>query len=105
MRIVLKEHTRLLCQCGCGVLRTADETLDLAKLTEREREVLLALGTGSPNRLVARRLGIAERTVKGHVASLVSKLGLVSRVEVVAVAILHHQRICTEDPAPLPKVP
>ncbi|RDG34509.1 helix-turn-helix domain-containing protein [Streptomyces corynorhini] len=94
MRVAEKDPARLLCQCGCGVLQSADESPDLESLTDREREVLLALGTGGTNRLVARRLGIAERTVKGHVASLVSKLGLVSRLEVVAVAILHHRRIC-----------
>lgn len=55
--------------------------LELDRLTERESEVLMALGDGETNRVLARRLGIAERTVKAHLTSVVRKLGLKSRLE------------------------
>jgi len=52
-------------------------------LTPREMEVLAAIGNGSSNKAVARRLGISEHTVKFHVESLFRKLGAASRAEAV----------------------
>ena len=52
-------------------------------LTPREVEVLAAIGGGSSNKAVARRLGISEHTVKFHVESLFRKLGAASRAEAV----------------------
>ena len=43
------------------------------------REVLLLLGAGLPNPLLARHLGIAERTVKAHVARIVETLVAVAQ--------------------------
>lgn len=53
----------------------------LTELTERELEVLKAVGAGWTNQQAASRLGIAETTVKTHVSRIFSKLGLVSRVQ------------------------
>ncbi|MFI7198097.1 helix-turn-helix transcriptional regulator [Streptomyces massasporeus] len=53
----------------------------LARLTDREREVLRHLAKGESNRILARQLGIAERTVRAHITSIVRKLGLGSRFE------------------------
>ncbi|EME99556.1 helix-turn-helix domain-containing protein [Streptomyces mobaraensis] len=61
---------------GTGVPRSA-----LRTLTPREREVLSVLPSGEGNVAIARRLGIAERTVKAHLTSITRKLGLRSRVE------------------------
>lgn len=52
-------------------------------LTPREAEVLAAIGDGSSNKAVARRLGISEHTVKFHVELLFRKLGAASRAEAV----------------------
>jgi DNA-binding CsgD family transcriptional regulator len=52
-------------------------------LTPREVEVLAAIGNGSSNKAVARRLGISQHTVKFHVESLFRKLGAASRAEAV----------------------
>ncbi len=55
-------------------------------LTPREREVLEALARGARNGEIARTLGISERTVKAHLASIYQKLGVASRAAAVAAA-------------------
>ena len=45
-------------------------------LTSREREIVLALAEGLSNRKVGRRLNISEGTVKVHLHSIYSKLGV-----------------------------
>jgi DNA-binding NarL/FixJ family response regulator len=50
-------------------------------LTGREREVLLLVGEGLPNKLIARRLGISERTVKAHLTSVFQQLGVTDRTQ------------------------
>jgi two-component system, NarL family, response regulator YdfI len=56
-------------------------------LSEREHEVLVMLADGAPNKAIASRLEITERTVKAHVTSIFNKLGVNSRAEAVAVAL------------------
>ncbi|MBQ9605711.1 MAG: response regulator transcription factor [Lachnospiraceae bacterium] len=51
------------------------------ELTERETEVLRELVDGSSNREIAERLGLGERTVKMHIASMLQKTGFRSRLE------------------------
>ncbi len=53
-------------------------------LTERETSVLRMLADGHSNRRIGERLGIAENTVKAHVASVFAKLGASTRAEAVA---------------------
>jgi DNA-binding NarL/FixJ family response regulator len=50
-------------------------------LSEREAEVLRLLAHGSANKQIARDLGIAEKTVKTHVSSILGKLGVQSRTQ------------------------
>ncbi|MFE6198078.1 response regulator transcription factor [Streptomyces sp. NPDC057838] len=68
----------------------------LARLTGREREVLRHLAKGESNRVLARRLGIAERTVRAHVTSIVRKLELGSRFEAGLVAFHHYEALAEE---------
>lgn len=56
-------------------------------LSGREREVLTLAAAGRSNKQIARALGITERTVKFHMASVFGKLGTDNRAEAVAVAI------------------
>ncbi|MCQ0022459.1 helix-turn-helix transcriptional regulator [Streptomyces somaliensis DSM 40738] len=67
-------------------------------LTEREREVLLLLGTGLGNRRLASELGIAERTVKAHITRIAEKLGQETRLQVSVLSALSHGGLCA-DPA------
>jgi FixJ family two-component response regulator len=53
----------------------------LATLTPREREVLLHVVSGKPNKQIAGDLGIHERTVKLHRTGITSKLGVHSVAE------------------------
>jgi DNA-binding NarL/FixJ family response regulator len=57
-----------------------------AELTPREREVLHLVAVGLPNKLIARRLGVSEHTVKFHVGAILAKLGAASRTEAVHLA-------------------
>ena len=50
-------------------------------MTEREREVLVLVGAGLPNKLIARRLEISEKTVKTHLTSVYRRIGVHSRTE------------------------
>ena len=53
-----------------------------AGLSPREGEILREIVQGASNKEIARRLGIAETTVKIHVQHILRKLGLNSRVQV-----------------------
>lgn len=53
----------------------------LAQLTPKEREVLSQIARGLSNKAIAQTLGVTEKTVKTHVSSLLSKLGLKGRTQ------------------------
>jgi len=56
-------------------------------LTNREREVLILLTEGLNNKKIAEKLFVSESTAKFHVSSILSKLGVSSRTEAVALAL------------------
>ncbi len=70
--------------------RAPSATVDLTRLsalTTREREVLGLIAEGKSQKQIAVALGISVKTVGAHVQNLLSKLGLHSRVEAVALVV------------------
>jgi DNA-binding NarL/FixJ family response regulator len=68
----------------------SDQTSDpLDGLTQQERRILDLIGEGLTNRQIGERLFLAEKTVKNHVSSVLSKLGLQRRTQA---AVLVTQR-------------
>jgi two-component system, NarL family, response regulator DevR len=53
----------------------------VARLTGQEHRILALIGEGLTNRQIAHELGLAEKTVKNYVSSLLAKLGLGSRTQ------------------------
>jgi NarL family two-component system response regulator YdfI len=65
---------------------TVTKPQEPVSLTDREREVLQSVARGERSKEIAIQLGISERTVKAHLASIYSKLGVDSRAAAIAVA-------------------
>lgn len=66
--------------------RTATES---GSLTDRERQVLDLVRQGLANKQIARKLGISERTVKAHLTSVFSTLGVSDRTQAAIWATEH----------------
>ena len=62
------------------------EAAKMAKLTNREREVIAVIGEGLKNKQIAERLFISEETVRRHLTSIYSKLDVSDRLELVIYA-------------------
>jgi DNA-binding NarL/FixJ family response regulator len=58
-------------------------------LTQREREVFCLLSAGLSNNELAGELGVTTRTAKAHVANVVDKLALDSRLQVCLLACVY----------------
>jgi DNA-binding NarL/FixJ family response regulator len=71
---------------GCGAPRARTRT---GHLTRREIEVLTLVSSGLSNATIAARLVVSEQTVKGHLASILGKLGAHNRAHAVAIALLY----------------
>ncbi|MEX2421214.1 MAG: response regulator transcription factor [Actinomycetota bacterium] len=52
-----------------------------AVLSDREREVLMLVGAGLANKQIATKLGISEKTVKGHLSHIFQALGVTDRTQ------------------------
>ena len=65
---------------------TKAESNEPINLTDRELEVLASVARGERSKEVAIQLGISERTIKAHLASIYNKLGVDSRAAAIAVA-------------------
>ncbi|TVZ94346.1 regulatory LuxR family protein [Streptomyces sp. BK340] len=53
----------------------------------------MALSTAASNREISRGLGIAERTVKAHLTSVMTKISVSCRTEAALFAYVHHHHI------------
>ena len=62
-------------------LLTARAERDRPELSERERQVLRCVAQGKPNKLIARELGISEKTVKTHLTRVFQQIGVTDRTQ------------------------
>ena len=66
----------------------ADGGVDpIDRLTPREREVLVLIGRGFPNKRIAQELDVSEKTVKTHVGHVLAKLGVTDRTQAAVLAV------------------
>jgi DNA-binding NarL/FixJ family response regulator len=77
---------RVIEQYAAASKRRRPKDLRLAKLTDREREVLVLVATGRSNQEIADQLVLAEQTVKTHVSRIFGKLDLRDRAQAVVLA-------------------
>lgn len=69
--------------------RSGDEDPRLGSLGLRERQVLSLIADGLTNRQIGERLGLAEKTIKNYVSSLLMKLGMESRTQAAVFRLGH----------------
>jgi two-component system, NarL family, response regulator DevR len=62
---------------------------ELGALSGQEQRILDLVGSGLTNREIAERMGLAEKTVKNYVSSMLAKLGLTSRTQAAIFATKH----------------
>ncbi len=86
-----------IAECLALALRTENQSIQETQaakdLTEREREILIHISEGESNKMIARKLQIAEATVKVHVKHMLKKLQLRSRVEAAVWAVTHKNKL------------
>jgi len=74
---------------GVPSSRRREPAATAGPLSRREREVSAHVAAGMTNRQIANQLGIAERTVEGHVERIRAKLGFRSRAQIAAWSAQH----------------
>jgi two-component system nitrate/nitrite response regulator NarL len=61
----------------------------LRKLSTRESQILNCLTEGAPNKVIARKLDVAEATVKVHIKAILRKIGATNRTQAAMWATAH----------------
>lgn len=87
IRAVHDGHLLLAPEAAAAVADDGSRLRD--PLTRREREVLGLIAEGRSNREIARSLRVSEKTVKAHVSSVLSKLGVQDRTQAAVYAVRH----------------
>ncbi|MET0447213.1 MAG: response regulator transcription factor [Aeromicrobium sp.] len=92
IRVVAQGHSLLAPEVTHRVIARSTERVrgprppGMDELTERERDVLVAMGRGRSNSEIARDLFVSEATVKSHVSRVLMKLDVRDRVQAVILA-------------------
>jgi DNA-binding NarL/FixJ family response regulator len=77
---------RLIEHVAVGAKPLPHERPDIARLTEREREIVALVGEGLSNEEIAARLVVSPATAKTHVSRSMVKLGVRDRAQLVVLA-------------------
>ena len=80
---------KLIAQLQRGTARPPESASEFDCLTPREKNILDCLARGESNKSIARKLDLAESTVKIHVQNVLKKLKLASRVQAAVFAVEH----------------
>jgi DNA-binding NarL/FixJ family response regulator len=87
IRSVHDGHLLFAPEAAGSLVRSVSAVAGLDALTGREREVLAEIAKGRSNREIARALGVAEKTVKTHVSSVLAKLGVQDRTQAALLSV------------------
>jgi DNA-binding NarL/FixJ family response regulator len=80
VRAAARGESPLAPKAARALLQARAERPEL-QLSERELEVLRCVAKGLPNKLIARNLGISEKTVKAHLTRIFQQLGVTDRTQ------------------------
>jgi DNA-binding NarL/FixJ family response regulator len=81
IRAAARGDSPLAPQAAKALIAARAERPPETQLSAREREVLTLLAEGTPNKVIARRLGISEKTVKNHVTRVFEAIGVSDRTQ------------------------
>jgi len=81
LRAAARGESPLAPQAAQALVAARAEQQGEPELTPREREVLALLADGLPNKLIARRLDISEKTVKAHLTNIFHRIGVTDRTQ------------------------
>jgi DNA-binding NarL/FixJ family response regulator len=81
VRAAFRGESPLSSKAARHLVESRPRSAPLDRLTGREREILAMLAEGSPNKVIAQRLSIAEKTVKNHVSSILQALEVADRTQ------------------------
>jgi DNA-binding NarL/FixJ family response regulator len=76
-------------KAAAALVARRSEQRQRERLTDRERQVLTLVSQGMPNKAIARRLGVTEKTVKAHLTSVFTRLGVTDRTQAAVWALQH----------------
>jgi len=81
IRAAARGEAPLAPKAAAALLAERGSRSPAVELTAREREVLSLVVAGLANKQIARRLGISEKTVKGHLTNLFTRIGVTDRTQ------------------------
>ena len=81
IRAAMRGEAPLAPKAAAALLAARSAASSSHDLTEREREVLRLVASGLANKQIARRLGISEKTVKGHLTRVFQAIGVTDRTQ------------------------
>lgn len=89
VRAAARGESPLSPKAARAVIAARDARQQAPELSAREREVLSCVAEGLPNKLIARRLEISEKTVKSHLTSIYQQINVSDRTQA-ALWATHH---------------